>query len=287
MDMSRSHPMTEGAMRAIRSLDEVLAGYDALFCDVWGVVHDGVASHAAAVSALAAARRAGCQVVLLTNSPRLADGVERQIAALGVTRDSFDAIVTSGDATRALIEAGSRRVLHIGPERDLDIFDGLGLQLEDETGAEAIVCTGLFDDRVEDPEAYRPLLERCAARGLPMICANPDLVVHIGDQLIPCAGAVAAVYASIGGTVHLAGKPHAPIYAVARRVVGEGARVLCIGDGLMTDVLGAVNHGADCLFISHGIHRDELSEVIGDPILLSAELLARGVHARFVMPALR
>lgn len=279
--------MTEGAMRAIESLDEVLAGYDALFCDVWGVVHDGVASHAAAVSALAAARRAGKMVVLLTNSPRLADGVERQIATLGVTRDSFDAIVTSGDATRALIEAGSRRVLHIGPERDLDIFDGLGLQLEDETGAEAIVCTGLFDDRVEDPESYRPLLERCAARGLPMVCANPDLVVHIGDQLIPCAGAIAAVYASLGGTVHLAGKPHAPIYAVARRVVGEGARVLCIGDGLMTDVLGAVNHGADCLFISHGIHRDELSEVIGDPILLSAELLARGVHARFVMPALR
>ncbi|WP_416356963.1 TIGR01459 family HAD-type hydrolase [Aureimonas phyllosphaerae] len=279
--------MTEGAMRAIRSLDEVLAGYDALFCDVWGVVHDGVASHAAAVSALAGARRAGKRVVLLTNSPRLAGGVERQIAALGVTRDSFDAIVTSGDATRALIEAGSRRVLHIGPERDLDIFDGLGLQLEDETGAEAIVCTGLFDDRTEDPETYRPLLERCAGRGLPMICANPDLVVHIGDQLIPCAGAVAAVYASIGGTVHLAGKPHAPIYDVARRVVGEGARVLCIGDGLMTDVLGAVNHGADCLFISHGIHRDELAEVIGDPVLLSAELLARGVHARYVMPALR
>lgn len=279
--------MTEGAMRAIQSLDEVLSGYDALFCDVWGVVHDGVASHPAAVAALAAARRAGRQVVLLTNSPRLSDGVERQIAGLGVTREAFDAIVTSGDATRALIEEGSRHVLHIGPERDLDIFHGLGLVLEGEAGAEAIVCTGLFDDRAEDPEDYRPLLERLAARGLPMICANPDIVVHIGDRLVPCAGAVAAVYASLGGPVHLAGKPHAPIYAVARRVVGEGARVLCIGDGMMTDVLGANSHGADCLFVSHGIHRDELADVIGDPVLLSAELLRRGVGARFVMPALR
>ncbi|WP_279480571.1 TIGR01459 family HAD-type hydrolase [Aureimonas sp. SK2] len=279
--------MTEGAMRAIESLDEVFSGYDALFCDVWGVVHDGVASHPAAVSALAAARRAGKQVVLLTNSPRLSDGVERQIAGLGVTREAFDAIVTSGDATRALIEAGSRHVLHIGPERDLDIFDGLGLVLESETSAQAIVCTGLADDRTEDPEDYRPLLERLVARGLPMICANPDIVVHIGDRLIPCAGAVAAVYASLGGTVHLAGKPHAPIYEVARRHVGEGARVLCVGDGMMTDVLGANNHGADCLFISHGIHRDELAEAIGDPVLLSAELLKRGVGARFVMPALR
>lgn len=279
--------MTESAMRAIRSLDEVLSGYDALFCDVWGVVHDGVASHPAAVAALTAARRAGKKVVFLTNSPRLNDGVERQIAGLGVTREAFDAIVTSGDATRALIEAGSRHVLHIGPERDLDIFGGLGLSLESEAGAQVIVCTGLADDRSEDPEAYRPLLQRLADRGLPMICANPDIVVHVGDRLIPCAGAVAAIYAEIGGTVHLAGKPHAPIYAVARRAGGEEARVLCIGDGLMTDVLGANNHGADCLFISHGIHRDELADVIGDPVLLSAELLARGVGARYVMPALR
>lgn len=279
--------MTESAMRAIRSLDEVLSGYDALFCDVWGVVHDGVASHPAAVAALTAARRAGKKVVLLTNSPRLNDGVERQIAGLGVTREAFDAIVTSGDATRALIEAGSRHVLHIGPERDLDIFGGLGLSLESEAGAQVIVCTGLADDRSEDPETYRPLLERLADRGLPMICANPDIVVHVGDRLIPCAGAVAAIYAEIGGTVHLAGKPHAPIYAVARRASGEEARVLCIGDGLMTDVLGANNHDADCLFISHGIHRDELADVIGDPVLLSAELLARGVGARYVMPALR
>ncbi|RIX99585.1 TIGR01459 family HAD-type hydrolase [Aureimonas flava] len=279
--------MTQGALRAIDRLDEVLPGYDALFCDVWGVVHDGVAAYAPAVAALARARAAGLRVVLLTNSPRLADGVERQIAALGVTREAFDAIVTSGDATRAMIEAGSRHVLHIGPERDLDIFAGLGLVLEGETAAEAIVCTGLFDDRAEDPETYRPLLERLRARGLPMICANPDIVVHIGDRLVPCAGAVAALYAEMGGTVHLAGKPHAPIYAVARRAVAEDARVLCIGDGLMTDVRGANDHGADCLFVSHGIHRDELAGVVGDAGRLGDELERRGVGARFVMPALR
>lgn len=158
--------MTEGAMRAIESLDEVLSGYDALFCDVWGVVHDGVASHPAAVAALAGARRAGKTVVLLTNSPRLNDGVERQIAALGVTRDSFDAIVTSGDATRALIEAGSRRVLHIGPERDLDTFDGLGLSLEGEGSAEVIVCTGLADDRARSPRTT----VRCSSAAPPAAC---------------------------------------------------------------------------------------------------------------------
>ncbi|WP_182086711.1 TIGR01459 family HAD-type hydrolase [Aureimonas sp. ME7] len=280
--------MTNGDMRPIESLAEVLGEYDAVFCDVWGVVHDGVRKSEGAEAALEAARRAGRQVVLLTNSPRTHEGVRRQIDAMHVSHEAYDAIVTSGDATRALIEDASARVFHIGPERDHDLFRGLSVSFVGEEEAEMVVCTGFADDRSETPDDYRPLLERFARRALPMVCANPDIVVHVGDQLVPCAGALAAIYAEMGQVVHLAGKPHAPIYEVARRhLPSPEARILCIGDGLMTDVLGANRNGADCLFVSHGIHRDELAPVIGDPIGLSVELAARGTHARFVMPALR
>ncbi|MET0257733.1 MAG: TIGR01459 family HAD-type hydrolase [Methylobacterium sp.] len=276
-----------GPLESIARLADVASRYDALFCDVWGVVHDGVAKNPQAETALIEARASGLRVVLLTNSPRPAAGVRAQLDALGVSHDAYDAIVTSGDATRALIAAGPGQVFHIGAPRDRDLFDGLPLDFVDETQAKVVVATGLTRDEEETPDDYRDLLARLAARGLPMICANPDIVVHRGERLIYCAGALAAVYAEMGRTVHLAGKPHAPIYDVARALLAKPeARILCIGDGMFTDVKGANGIDADCLFVADGIHRDELALADGRPEAIAAALRTHGLHARFVQPAL-
>jgi len=276
-------------MRSIRSLSEIAGDYDTLFCDVWGVVHDGVRHDGEAVAALREARERGAQVVLLTNSPRPAAGVVAQLGRLGVDPHAYDRVVTSGDATRALIEAGPPRFHHVGPSRDLDLFEGLAAQpAAGEDEAESLVVTGLRDDERETPEDYRAALSRWAARGVPMICANPDLVVHRGDRLIFCAGSLAALYAELGGHVSLAGKPHRPIYEVASRALpSPPRRTLCIGDGLFTDVKGAGDFGADCLFVTHGIHRNELAAVLGHPANLAAALTERGVRARYMIATLR
>lgn len=276
------------ALSGIASLSEVAARYDTLFCDVWGVVHDGVRHDPRAVAALRSAREGGARVVLLTNSPRPAAGVVAQLDRLGVDREAYDHVVTSGDATRALIEAGPSGFLHIGPARDRDLFEGLTPQPVDEAAAASVVVTGLADDERETPEDYRALLARLADRGLPMICANPDIVVHRGERLIFCAGALGALYTELGGQVRLAGKPHRPIYEVASAILPAAPeRLLCIGDGLFTDVKGAGDFGADCLFVTHGIHRDELADVLAHPGPLAAALLERGVRARYMLATLR
>ena len=281
-------PQTSSELTAIASLDEVYGQYDALLCDVWGVVHDGHVKSPEAEAALIRARGAGLQVVLVTNSPRLSAGVVAQLDALDVSRQAYDAIVTSGDATRALIARGPTKLFHVGPPRDVDIVGGLPVTLVGEDEAEILLTTGLFDDEVETPDDYGALLKRLAARGIPMVCANPDIVVHRGERLIFCAGALGEAYASLGGTVRLAGKPHRPIYDVAlERLSMPNPRVLCIGDGLMTDVKGGASIGADVLFIQEGIHRDELSGWRTDASGLLAELATRGVTARYVMPELR
>ncbi|GGD99497.1 haloacid dehalogenase [Aureimonas endophytica] len=276
------------APEAIASLAAVAPAYKAIFCDVWGVVHDGVAKHAAAEAALTAARRAGCHVVLLTNSPRPNEGVRRQLDGLSFSPEAYDAIVTSGDVTRRLIAETGRPLLHVGPQRDLDLFAGLAAEFVDEARAEAVIVTGLHDDTTETPADYAPLLERLKRRDLPMICANPDVVVHRGERLIFCAGAIARDYERLGGRVAMAGKPHAPIYAEAQRVAGVAgpAEVLAVGDGLNTDIRGANAYGADALLIMAGVHRDELGgfDVAGE--VLGAHLGGQDLAARFFMPRL-
>ncbi|MEF2551445.1 TIGR01459 family HAD-type hydrolase [Aurantimonas sp. A2-1-M11] len=274
--------------RPIASLAEVCGAYDAIFCDVWGVVHNGVVKHPAAEAALTAARQRGIKVVLLTNSPRPAAGVVAQLDMMDLSRDCYDAIVTSGDATRALIADVAGPVFHIGPERDYDLFEGIDVELVGETDAAAVIVTGLNNDEVETPEDYAGLLARLQALGLPMICANPDIVVHRGERLIPCSGALARDYEAIGGTVRLAGKPHRPIYDVASRIVdiASPSRVLAIGDGLMTDVKGANDFGPDALLITDGIHGEELAASESATQTVAAVLRERGLTARYFMAAL-
>jgi HAD superfamily hydrolase (TIGR01459 family) len=244
----------------------LLAEYDLLLCDVWGVIHNGVASFPPACAALQRARAQGITVVLISNSPRPAKAVVPQLEALHVPAESYDGMVTSGDVTtEVILQRQGQSVFHLGPPRDLPIYQGLNVKLVDVESADYVVCSGLFDDTKETPEDYRTLLTRMRARNLFMLCANPDVVVERGKDLVYCAGALADLYQSMGGEVLYAGKPYAPIYdmALARaKELRKGAvplsRVLAIGDSVRTDLTGAASLGVDFLFLTAGIHAGEI-----------------------------
>ena len=262
----------------VDSLDALAQPYSVILCDVWGVLHNGVVTFPPAAEALVRARQAGKAVVLVTNSPRPCKFVKEQLRQIGVPDEAWDEVVTSGDVTRDLIRNGPRRVFHLGPDRDLPIYDGLDVELVEEFEAAGVVCTGLFDDETETPEDYAEMLQRMRARDLPFICANPDIVVERGDRLIFCAGALARDYGQLGGRTLIAGKPHRHIYeaalaAAARKLGREVAphETLAIGDGMLTDVKGAAGMGVDVLFVTDGIH---VSEYKQDGALHQARLAA-------------
>src|SRR5204863_9893091 len=197
----------------LSSIAELAPTPDAWIVDIWGVMHNGARAFAAAGEACRKFRAGGGIVMLLSNAPRPFSAVVGHMAALGVDPAAYDGGVTSGDATHGLVDAwGDRPILHIGPERDKGLFAGLEAVLVSAEEAQAIVCSGFYDDTRETPADYAVLFERLAARRLPMICANPDLVVERGDKLVYCAGALAAIYAEKGGEVVYAGKPYLPIY---------------------------------------------------------------------------
>jgi HAD superfamily hydrolase (TIGR01459 family) len=253
--------------KIIKRLDEIVPDHDLILCDVWGVIHNGVHAWSQAYRALERARNSGIVVVLITNAPRPFGPVVRQLENLGVPDSAFDAIVTSGDVTRALIRQGSSKVYHLGQEQDLPIYDGLSVDLVSEQEAETVVCTGLVNDEFETPAHYAEQLKRFQQRDLPMICANPDIVVEKGHRLLWCAGSLARDYAALGGKTLIAGKPHAPIYHEAIRLAEEKSgksiardRILAIGDGMPTDVKGAMDNDLNLLFISDGIHSREYGE---------------------------
>jgi HAD superfamily hydrolase (TIGR01459 family) len=277
-------------MRRVAGLSEVAADYDALICDVWGVLHNGVRSFPAAVDALRRFRKEAGPVVLVTNAPRPHGPIREQLRALQVPDDAYDRVVTSGDVTRDVIAARPGvKLLHVGADRDLSFYEGLDLRMVSEAEAELVSCTGLFDDTTETPEDYRPMLARLADRRLPMICANPDIVVERGETLIYCAGALALLYRELGGEAILVGKPHRPIYQAAQSALQElgGGRVLAIGDGLPTDIRGACDNGLDALFVTAGIHAADFgTEHDPDPALVAARLQAEGLAAVAFLPHL-
>ena len=276
--------MTEAPTPILPGLSAIADRYDVVLSDVWGVLHDGRRAFPEPVAALTRFRERGGTVVLITNAPRPNAPIRAQLDALGVPRAAYDDIVTSGDSTVALIAArGEGPFHHIGPERDRALMDevhaktGRRPTLGELHDAAHVICSGLFDDRTETPDHYEGTYATMRARGIAMICANPDVVVHVGDQLIYCAGALAERYEALGGTVLYAGKPHAPIYdlalslaAAARGRDVDARRVLAVGDGMRTDVAGAVRQGLDCLFVTGGIHRDDTGP--GDGTLDAAAL---------------
>jgi len=249
----------------VERLRDLVGGVDVLLSDIWGVVHNGLIAFPDACEALHTFRARGGSVILITNAPRPADSVRRQLRKLSVSDETYDAIVSSGDLTRNFVAGHSnQKMFRVGPERDNSIYRGLDPIIAPLQEADYIVCTGLFDDETESAENYRPMLEKALARKLPMVCANPDIVVERGDRLIYCAGAVAELYRELGGEVIFYGKPHRPIYERAIQLAAERRgkavpldRVLAIGDSVRTDLAGAQAFGIDCLFVTRGIHSDE------------------------------
>jgi HAD superfamily hydrolase (TIGR01459 family) len=243
-------------------------GKDVLFCDVWGVIHNGVAHDREACAALTRFREGGGTVVLVSNAPRPYSDIVPQLRRLGVPDSAYDAIVTSGDVTRTLIAAkAGQPVYFIGPDRDLTLFEGLDAPHVTLGEASYCVCTGLEDDESESVSDYAGCLQAMAERGLAMICANPDLVVERGNRLVPCGGALGVAYEAIGGKVIYPGKPWRPIYEMATAIAAKAreepvalSRCLAIGDAIRTDVAGAVQFGIEVLMVLSGIHGHEVLE---------------------------
>lgn len=276
----------------IDGVQSIAEQYDALLCDAWGVIHNGVELFPGAADAMMRFRESGRAIVILTNAPRPSSIIPAQLDRLGLPRGAYDAVITSGDATRAEIE---RRLpapaYRIGPEKDDPLFEGLDIEFAPLEKATFIICTGLQDDQREAPEDYQDVLARAVRRKLPMICANPDIVVNWGGRMIWCAGALAEIYAGLGGEVVYGGKPHAPIYRLARTAVADvlGAapdksRILAIGDGVKTDIAGANKEGVDAIFVAGdgGVH-----EGGADPETIRTRLDDAGVHVVAVTKALK
>jgi len=279
----------------LSGLSKVASEYDAIFCDVWGVIHNGREAFAEACVALKKFRETRGSVVLITNAPVPKDRVTRLFPKFGVPMDCFDDVIASGDATRnELKRVAPGPVYRIGLDEDFGTYAGLPLEFSDDPDvAKVVCCTSLREYPDGKPEPYRDELKRLAAKGLPMICANPDVVFRQGDKLIWSAGSLAKIYIEEGGQVISPGKPDEPIYRLAFERAAELAgreiapgRVLAIGDGPATDVLGANRQGIDALFIGGGIHGHAMES--GEGFLASATkiLAADGVSAKWAMPEL-
>lgn len=290
----------------IENLSEISDRYQAVFCDLWGCLHNGVRPFEAAVAALEGFRDGGGTVVLLTNSPRPTPGVIEQLDGLGVSRDLYHAVASSGDAAIDALASGmfGRKVFHIGPARDdgffaavsdEEFYHGQDIERVAMEDAEDIVCTGLFDDETETPADYREIILYGQNKGLKMLCANPDIFVDRGETRIYCAGAIAQAYEEAGGDARYFGKPHAPVYQLARRRLeaarGEPVsddRILCIGDGINTDIAGGMGEGMDTLFITGGLAAEDTGTVTQpDPDKLAAFLRARKLTPTAAMGFLR
>jgi HAD superfamily hydrolase (TIGR01459 family) len=280
----------------LTSAADFLAGYDVLLCDVWGVVHDGRNAYASANASLPRYRARGGTVVLVSNAPMTGVAIGKLLDDKGVGRDCWDAIVGSGDIALAHIaEKKYAQVYGIGPRpRDDSFFNEVPRLTDDLGAADAIACTGLLHERTETADDYRALLQRALVRDLPFVCVNPDLAVHVGADLLPCAGAIAALYETMGGTVFWCGKPHPSAYAMGLEVAANvrggpvnRSRVLGIGDAVRTDLKSAATAGVDALFIAQGLHRDDV--IVGgkvDPVRLSKLLVHSGLTPKATMVGL-
>ena len=286
----------------IASLADLGSRYDAVFCDLWGCLHNGKTPFPAAVAALQAFRARGGKVLLLTNAPRPKSSIVKQLDGMGVPRDAWDEVVTSGDATQYAMLNGAvgRRLYFIGAPKDEPFFTTFADDLAELAAsqpavtrvpladAEGIICTGLVDDLTETPADYRAVLLQCKINDLPMLCANPDVIVDFGDTRLYCAGALAEAYEAIGGTVFYFGKPHPPIYDLARRRLsaltgGKDMAILAIGDGITTDIQGGIAEDIDTLFVTGGIAATEFGP---DPANPDKTLMDQWLDTKSLSPTL-
>ncbi len=260
--------MTNGSTK-LTALSELADHYDGLLCDIWGVIHNGLAAFDDAVDALCRYRAQGGFVILITNAPRSSREIYPQLERFGVPREAFDSVVTSGDVTAILMaEKPDARLFHFGPARDHSILEGLTNPIVGVSDAELCLLTGPLHDTIETVNIYHSLLIEMRDNAVQMICANPDLVVRSGNRVVICAGSIAQRYANLGGAVVFAGKPEAGIYDEALKRVAKLAgrdiaknQLLAVGDGLPTDIKGAAQNGFDAYFIAGGIHAKEFGDM--------------------------
>ncbi|WP_020177554.1 TIGR01459 family HAD-type hydrolase [Methylopila sp. M107] len=287
-------PPDNDAPIALGRFEPLAPNYDVALCDVWGVLHDGITAHLDAADALMRFRSAGGVVVLVSNAPRPSEWVVMSLDEKGVPRSAWDGVITSGDvARRMLADRGLTSVHHIGPLRDLPLLGDERISRVGIDEAPIALATGLENEATETPDDYADRLAEMKRKDLPLICANPDLVVQVGDQTIWCAGAIADLYEKAGGETLWAGKPYAPIYDAALRLAAEilgrdvpRDRVVAIGDAVRTDLAGATAAGIDCVFVADGIHGDELGRGSPDPEKLKALFSEHGYQPVAVMPKL-
>lgn len=277
------------------ALSQLAPAYDAILSDVWGVIHNGVAAHPEAVDALRRFRQGGGRVVLITNAPRTAAPIIGMLDDMGVPRDAYDGVVSSGDVTRAMIAPyRGKMVHHVGPPTiDDSLYEGLGIIRGPAEEAEAVIVTDLDTDD-DTPDMYEDRIKIWLARTLPLICANPDRVVEHGGRIIYCGGALADLYEAHGGRIKMAGKPYRPIYDEALKAAEAAAghaldrgKILAIGDSVRTDAIGAANAGLDLLFVTGSIHASEL-DAFGspDPAAVAEFVAPSGARLKGFMPRL-
>jgi len=284
-----------GAAKTVRiqGLREIAARYDGYIVDLWGTVHNGVVPLPGAPECLAELKRAGKRICLLSNAPRRVKSVVARLDEMGIPRDSYDHAMSSGEAAhRALRDrsdpwhaAFGSRCFHLGPPRDNDVREDAGLELvSDLDAADFVLATGI-DDYADPLEKYEDVLVAAAARRLPMICANPDLVVIVGEQMSICAGSFAKRYEELGGEVFYHGKPHPSVYRTCLDLLElPPERVLGIGDSIRTDIAGASAAGMDSLLLEEGIHGEELAAAPGTSVdeKLQEIALRDGAHPTYV-----
>lgn len=279
----------------IENLKQIAPNYDAIFCDIWGVIHNGRNAFWPAIDALKEFRSHNKPVILISNSPRPSDKIPMQLEGMNIQNDCYDGIITSGDATILACREYGNKAYRLGPPKDDFFFNAIGAQYVGIDDADYIVCTGPRDDLNESAISYRDELRELLAHDLPFICANPDKMVQHGDKIIPCGGALADIYEELGGTVIMAGKPFAPIYKMTieecAKVLGnvpENSKILCIGDGLNTDVRGANLQNFDCLFVADGIHANDMKdENVLNAIKTANFLENAGLHAKYAIEFLQ
>jgi HAD superfamily hydrolase (TIGR01459 family) len=282
-------------VQALDGLSEIAPRYDVVLSDIWGVVHNGVAAHPTAVEALVNYRRGGGRVVLISNAPRPSGPIIEMMDGFGVSHEAYDDVVTSGDATRVILEGYRGKTVHyVGPPKENDsLFEGLDITIGPAESARAVVVTDLDTDD-DTPDMYNDRITLWLSRNLPLIAANPDRVVEHGDRLIYCGGALADLYEARGGMIVMVGKPYKPIYSEALRLAEKAAgrtvdrsRILAIGDSVRTDAIGAAGAGLDLLFITGSIHAAEL-DAFGkvDPDAIRALVGPSGANVAGFMPRL-
>ncbi|MBY7649694.1 MAG: TIGR01459 family HAD-type hydrolase [Candidatus Liberibacter europaeus] len=272
----------------INSLCQILKYYDVIICDIWGVIHNGQKLFHRSIDALKTASNNGIKIILLTNSPRTSPSVIAHMRSLGLCNNFWDEIITSGDLNCHLIKEAPQNIFFIGNEIDRVLFERINIKIVEEQDAEAILCSGLYNANKEKPEDYISLLKRFAQRRIPFICANPDILANSGNKIIPCAGALALIYQNMDGIVKMVGKPHYPIYDMAFKKISylcdslDKKRILVIGDGINTDIKGALQCGLDALYVGEGIHIHEYLENNAiNPQMVQNFFIKKKLHPRW------